>query len=80
MLHAAADPSRLNGCGLIVANPPYTLYGQLAAVLPTLQDRLADGSGPHYRLDLLARADKSQTAPAADSQRRKAPKPQKAER
>jgi 23S rRNA (adenine2030-N6)-methyltransferase len=47
-----ARPERaasLNGCGLIIANPPYTLAGELARILPTLTRRLAgdDGGGEH---------------------------------
>ena len=37
----------LNGCGLIIANPPYTLEGELARVLPQLHRRLAGAGGGH---------------------------------
>jgi 23S rRNA (adenine2030-N6)-methyltransferase len=36
---------RLNGSGLIVINPPYTLEADLAVLLPALVERLADGRG-----------------------------------
>jgi 23S rRNA (adenine2030-N6)-methyltransferase len=36
---------RLNGSGLVVLNPPYTLEADLGALLPTLTQRLADGAG-----------------------------------
>jgi 23S rRNA (adenine2030-N6)-methyltransferase len=36
---------RLNGSGLVVLNPPYTLEADLGALLPTLVERLADGIG-----------------------------------
>ena len=45
MIRNANTAERLNGCGLIVANPPYTLSDQLALVLPALVDRLARGAG-----------------------------------
>ena len=45
MLQRPSDPERLNGCGLIVVNPPYTLEGELAAVLPELSRRLASTRG-----------------------------------
>src|SRR5262249_41628067 len=41
---------RLNGCGLIVANPPHTLRHERASLLPDLPRRLADGTGAGYRL------------------------------
>ena len=54
MLERPRDADRLNGCGLIVVNPPYTLDGQLGAVLPELSRRLASTrGGGGYRLDWL---------------------------
>jgi 23S rRNA (adenine2030-N6)-methyltransferase len=54
MLARPSDPDRLNGCGLIVVNPPYTLEGELAAVLPELGRRLASTrGGAGYRLDRI---------------------------
>lgn len=38
------DPTRLNGCGLIIVNPPWTLAGELAILLPALAKIL--GRGP----------------------------------
>jgi 23S rRNA (adenine2030-N6)-methyltransferase len=61
MLERPRDPDHLNGCGLIVVNPPYTLEGQLAAVLPELSRRLASTrGGGGYRLDWL---DSTHTGP-----------------
>jgi len=45
------DPDRLNGTGLVVFNPPYTLANRLAAVLPELTRRLASEPGAFYALD-----------------------------
>jgi 23S rRNA (adenine2030-N6)-methyltransferase len=54
MLERPSDPDRLNGCGLVVVNPPYTLEGELAAVLPELSRRLASArGGAGYRLDWI---------------------------
>jgi 23S rRNA (adenine2030-N6)-methyltransferase len=54
MLQRPTDPDRLNGCGLVVVNPPFTLEGELAAVLPELSRRLAPaGTGGKYRLDWI---------------------------
>jgi 23S rRNA (adenine2030-N6)-methyltransferase len=65
MIRRATIADRLNGCGLIVANPPYSLATQLATVLPELSRRLAIGPGAGYRLD-------RQISPAAASQERRA--------
>jgi 23S rRNA (adenine2030-N6)-methyltransferase len=48
---------RLNGCGLIVANPPFALERELATILPELSRRLAaPGGGGQHRLDWIAKA------------------------
>lgn len=43
----------LAACGMLVANPPYTLHGDLATLLPELAERLATGETARYRLDWL---------------------------
>ena len=49
-----SDPSRLNGCGLILVNPPWTLEDELSGLLPALAGLLGrDGKGG-FRLDWLA--------------------------
>jgi 23S rRNA (adenine2030-N6)-methyltransferase len=48
------DQRRLNGSGLILVNPPWTLEGELSVLLPALAGILArEGAGQH-RLDWLA--------------------------
>jgi 23S rRNA (adenine2030-N6)-methyltransferase len=53
-----SNPARLNGCGLILVNPPWTLEGELSALLPVLAQRLGragkDRSRGDFRLDWLA--------------------------
>lgn len=50
-----SDPSRLNGSGLIVVNPPWPLEAELSTLLPILAGVLGrDGKGA-WRLDWLAR-------------------------
>ena len=56
MIRTASDPDRLNGCGLVVANPPFTLQGELASILPELTRRLGEGASARYRLDRLGTA------------------------
>ncbi len=49
-----SDPTRLNGSGLILVNPPWHLQGELSLLLPALATILGrHGQGTH-RLDWLA--------------------------
>jgi len=49
-----SNPDRLNGCGMILVNPPWTLESELSVLLPALAAILArDGKGA-FRLDWLA--------------------------
>ena len=48
-----SDPTRLNGCGLILVNPPWKLENELSTLLPALAAVLGrQGKGGH-RLDWL---------------------------
>lgn len=53
LLWPVANPERLNGCGLIVVNPPWTLVDDLRAVAPTLGALLTPGQG-QFRVTELA--------------------------
>ena len=55
LVRAPADPARLNGCGLLIVNPPYTLEEDLRVLGPVLADRLAQGRGGGFRLNWLVR-------------------------
>jgi 23S rRNA (adenine2030-N6)-methyltransferase len=46
-IRAPKDETRLNGCGLYIVNPPWTLKERLDALLPFLAERLAQGPGAH---------------------------------
>ncbi len=39
-LREPTDPQRLNGCGLLISNPPWHFEEQAASILPALLDRL----------------------------------------
>ena len=54
LLRAPNDTSLLNGNGLIVLNPPYTLFDNLSKLLPFLTELLARGAAPSWRLDWLS--------------------------
>jgi len=61
ILHAQielATPSevgRLSACALIIVNPPWTLEGELRAILPQLVGALAQSDGARHSLHWLAR-------------------------
>jgi 23S rRNA (adenine2030-N6)-methyltransferase len=48
------DPTRLNGCGLIIVNPPWTLADELAILLPARAKILGRGPRAGFRVDWLA--------------------------
>ena len=41
-LREPVDPARLNGCGMLVVNPPYRFEQEMPAILAALLDRLGD--------------------------------------
>jgi 23S rRNA (adenine2030-N6)-methyltransferase len=47
------SPLRLNGCGMLIANPPWKLDATLAALLPPLRDVLAQSAGASENLRWL---------------------------
>jgi len=49
-----ADPTRLNGSGLILVNPPWRLESELATLLPALATLLGRAGKGGFRLDWLA--------------------------
>jgi 23S rRNA (adenine2030-N6)-methyltransferase len=49
-----SDPTHLNGCGLIVVNPPWTLPAELAALMPLLAKVLGRQDKGSFRVDWLA--------------------------
>lgn len=52
-------PDRLDGCGILVVNPPWTLAAQLTVLLPFLRERLAQGPGAGWRLEPGRHAEES---------------------
>jgi 23S rRNA (adenine2030-N6)-methyltransferase len=61
LLRCDDDPFRLNGCGLLMINPPWQLDEAMAAILPWLAKVLAPDTGGH-RLEWLVGEDNSNTA------------------
>jgi 23S rRNA (adenine2030-N6)-methyltransferase len=48
-----SDPTRLNGAGMILVNPPWTLENELSALLPVLASILGRQGKGGFRLDWL---------------------------
>ena len=53
-LRAMNDPERLNGCGLVIVNPPFQLDQSLSALLPFLAERLGEDDAARHRVWWLA--------------------------
>src|SRR5205085_1400937 len=53
IVEAPHDVSRLNGCGLFVLNPPWTLRDEAEVILRALAERLARGGYGAYRCEAL---------------------------
>ena len=49
-----SDPTRLNGSGLVLVNPPWTLENELSVLLPALAGILGRQGKGGFRLDWLA--------------------------
>ncbi len=49
-IRSPEDPERLNGTGLVILNPPFTLADHLQTILPELTRRLAVDDGATYLL------------------------------
>ena len=54
LIHRPNDTARLNGCGLAIVNPPWTLKKDLATLLPALAQHLGRDSGARGRLIEIA--------------------------
>jgi len=64
------DPERLNGCGLVVANPPFTLQSELEAVLPELTRRMGHDSDAQYHIRHLTMSLQDRKKSPVDAKRR----------
>jgi 23S rRNA (adenine2030-N6)-methyltransferase len=53
MVDAPTDPARLNGCGLLVVNPPWRLAEEAEVLLPALAERLARDAVAGFRCERL---------------------------
>ncbi len=53
LIRRPSDPDTLNGCGLVIANPPFTLEPDLGVVMPILSRVLAQGAGSRHRIDWI---------------------------
>jgi 23S rRNA (adenine2030-N6)-methyltransferase len=49
-IRAPSSEPRLDGCGMVVVNPPYTLGAEMKGLLPALVEALAEGPGAGFEL------------------------------
>jgi 23S rRNA (adenine2030-N6)-methyltransferase len=68
MIRPAGRADGLIGCGLVIANPPYTLEAEMNALLPALSRRLAVNPGARYR---VARISPGEMVPPGNIGRRR---------
>jgi 23S rRNA (adenine2030-N6)-methyltransferase len=54
MIRGASAELRLDGCGMIVVNPPFVLEAELRTILPALAQSLGQDAGAGFRLDWIA--------------------------
>jgi 23S rRNA (adenine2030-N6)-methyltransferase len=54
LIRRPSRPDVLNGCGLVILNPPFRLDEALRDLLPILADRLSEGPGAGHRLRTLS--------------------------
>jgi 23S rRNA (adenine2030-N6)-methyltransferase len=53
LVEPLGDPARLNGAGMILVNPPWTLEQELSALLPALIQVFGGAGKPGFRLAWL---------------------------
>ncbi|MEO8803465.1 MAG: 23S rRNA (adenine(2030)-N(6))-methyltransferase RlmJ [Rudaea sp.] len=56
LLHPDNSTLRLNGCGMIIVNPPWKFERQLAELLPVLRRYLSQGRFSQERIDWLTKS------------------------
>jgi 23S rRNA (adenine2030-N6)-methyltransferase len=54
MIRGGSDEQRLDGCGMIIVNPPFPLESELKLILPELARNLAEDAGAGLKLDWIA--------------------------
>jgi 23S rRNA (adenine2030-N6)-methyltransferase len=52
-IRAPSPEARLDGCGMVVVNPPYVLHEELSEILPVLARLLREDEGATWALDHL---------------------------
>jgi 23S rRNA (adenine2030-N6)-methyltransferase len=66
LLRPTSDPDRLNGCGLVLVNPPWRMESTLSALLPQLSKLMASERGAGASVEWLVpelAAENATTAP-----------------
>jgi 23S rRNA (adenine2030-N6)-methyltransferase len=63
LLRPPRNPDLLNGTGVVVVNAPFTLHGDLLALLPVLAKRLADNDKGSFRLGSVVAKPRAPSTP-----------------
>lgn len=53
-VRAPSSQPRLDGCGVVVVNPPFTLLEEMRIILPALRAHLGEENAPGWRAEWLA--------------------------
>jgi 23S rRNA (adenine2030-N6)-methyltransferase len=75
MIRKPANAERLNGCGLVIVNPPFTLHDDLHVIMPELTDRLARDPHATYRIDRIGPPDRQSAHLATQQPAASTPEP-----
>ncbi|HWB45507.1 MAG TPA: 23S rRNA (adenine(2030)-N(6))-methyltransferase RlmJ [Hyphomicrobiaceae bacterium] len=70
MVRQSTGQDSLNGCGLVVCNPPYALQGQLEILMPELSRRMAMERAASFRLEPVKKSE-TRTPISDKSQKRR---------
>jgi 23S rRNA (adenine2030-N6)-methyltransferase len=54
MIRGGSDAPRLDGCGMIIVNPPFVLEAELRSIFPALAHCLGEDSRAGFQLDWIA--------------------------
>lgn len=54
MLRKPSHEARLDGCGMLVINPPFALAAEMRSILPILSDRLGEGRAGSWAIEEIA--------------------------
>ena len=69
LVRPARNPNMLNGTGIVVANPPFTLAAEMRSLLPMLANRLGDAGRGEFSVAELTHKKRIVSPPAPHQSR-----------